>query len=591
MSSVTEEAIDTFEQSDNAHQSLKKSQNKQFNNIVNIKYQHKNDHSYISEESDYEEEEDEEECESEISEETEQQPINYNYRGDRYHNMRENIQRSIDSSNFHSSIEYDNNDSRFSNWTKLLRLPRNTQAFHQLLEKGIHPAFRYLYEKYPIEERDLYEKYIKILSWLGHWCEFLTDVDFFPVLVFPFVKLIEQSDIIICETIMSVILNWCKNWFEYYPNEPAHILQIINEIFQHEDFELYQHLKIKGFIAKDYAWPNIKQLFSEIMHEEDWCILMDILFSYPEKQNLIYYFTAAMIIEHREEIFQISNIEELKWYNYPFIQNNIPELMSRALSYHDYYNEALTKQLGLDKNQLHSDLPSFRNTSLFPLPSGYYPTFSQHPKKYDPITKLEQTINQDVQIARSNLDTITNRQFWEINQEIKSAIHRSEMIRLEEENMRKLYLEKEQRLIDQNERDKQVWDERIQKAEEMEKYMAESLQINDTTSRLRTQSTAPIQDQFRSQLLSLQEQTRSRLEEEKIMEDEIKSKRRMMELLSQQAREDRNDYLTKEWINLERERELFAQRRSMEEAGRSKINFIKRRNQENTGSHRSAHNK
>ena len=65
----------------------------------------------------------------------------------------------------------------------------------------------------------------------------------------------------------------------------------------------------------------------------------------------------------------------------------------------------------------------------------------------------------------------------------------------------------------------------------------------------------------------------------------------MMELLSQQAREDRNDYLTKEWINLERERELFAQRRSMEEAGRSKINFIKRRNQENTGSHRSAHNK
>ena len=118
----------------------------------------------------------------------------------------------------------------FWNWIKWLKLTSKTHAFNHLVNKGVHHGFKYLHEKYPLEERELYEKYIKILSWLGYWCDFLTKVNFFQVLIFPFVKLIEHFDLIIFEAIKSLMLNWWNIWFEYYPKEPIHILQINNSI-------------------------------------------------------------------------------------------------------------------------------------------------------------------------------------------------------------------------------------------------------------------------------------------------------------------------------------------------------------------------
>ena len=206
---------------------------------------------------------------------------------------------------------------------------------------------------------------------------------------------------------------------------------------------------------------------------------MDILFSYPEKQNLIYYFAAAMVIEHKKELLQIRDIEELKSYNYPFIQNNIPELMSRALSYHDYYNEALVKQLGISNDFEQSNFMSLKNSCQFPLPIGYYPIFNQHPKEFNPIERLEKTVLEDLESARTKLKLVTDQKYSEINQEMESANHRSEMIRIEQENMRKLYVEKAQRLIEQTQRDQQSRAERIQKIKDMEKYMIDSMQTND----------------------------------------------------------------------------------------------------------------
>lgn len=113
-----------------------------------------------------------------------------------------------------------------------------------------------------------------------------------------------------------MISHWCKHWFELYPNEPAHFLQIIDEVIKNEDYSLYTNMRSKGLHAKDYAWPNIKQLYSEILHEEDWCILMDIFFAYPDKINLIYYFTAVLVIEHRDVVSGIEDPEELASYDF-----------------------------------------------------------------------------------------------------------------------------------------------------------------------------------------------------------------------------------------------------------------------------------
>jgi hypothetical protein len=47
--------------------------------------------------------------------------------------------------------------------------------------------------------------------------------------VFPFVKLIDHSEVFVIETIMTVVNHWFKNWFELYPRPPIHFLSIVKK--------------------------------------------------------------------------------------------------------------------------------------------------------------------------------------------------------------------------------------------------------------------------------------------------------------------------------------------------------------------------
>ena len=82
--------------------------------------------------------------------------------------------------------------------------------------KGPHPAFD-KFKKISIEPQSLNVWFIWILSALGHWCEFLTNVEYFPAIVFPFVKSIENDDLIIFEIVVSLVMHWFKTWFMNFP--------------------------------------------------------------------------------------------------------------------------------------------------------------------------------------------------------------------------------------------------------------------------------------------------------------------------------------------------------------------------------------
>lgn len=114
LSSVTEEAIDTFEQSENPNTSQKKPY------LYEPYHPQAYYHQGIQEESEYEEEEEEEEegSESEESGDTYQQSDrNYDYYGNKPRDARDES----------SSEEgyYDGYDDRFENWIRMLKLPMN----------------------------------------------------------------------------------------------------------------------------------------------------------------------------------------------------------------------------------------------------------------------------------------------------------------------------------------------------------------------------------------------------------------------------------------------------------------------------------
>lgn len=54
-------------------------------------------------------------------------------------------------------------------WRFLLRLPENNGAFRALVAKGVHPAFRDLHKRYPINDTRLFRRLRRIVSALAFW--------------------------------------------------------------------------------------------------------------------------------------------------------------------------------------------------------------------------------------------------------------------------------------------------------------------------------------------------------------------------------------------------------------------------------------
>ena len=61
-------------------------------------------------------------------------------------------------------------------WRFLLRLPENTEAFSDLVNRGIHPAFEDLHDQYPIQAPKIFDRLQSVCSQLAHWAPILADV-------------------------------------------------------------------------------------------------------------------------------------------------------------------------------------------------------------------------------------------------------------------------------------------------------------------------------------------------------------------------------------------------------------------------------
>ena len=95
---------------------------------------------------------------------------------------------------------------RVLTWRFLLDLPLNKDSFQVYTRKGVHPVFKHLYKKYPIGQHRLYNKLVRTLSCLGSWCPIFYDVEYLPQIVFPFIKVIPNDDLLVFETVMALIV-------------------------------------------------------------------------------------------------------------------------------------------------------------------------------------------------------------------------------------------------------------------------------------------------------------------------------------------------------------------------------------------------
>lgn len=118
-------------------------------------------------------------------------------------------------------------------WRSLLRLPENHTAYISLTDKGVHAAYVKLQQKYPIKSQKLHRglqrwhfhcnrfqlvflmvavfhlnpfpHFARVLSALAHWAAIFGELEYLPLIVFPFVKLFQNNPLLCFEVVATVI--------------------------------------------------------------------------------------------------------------------------------------------------------------------------------------------------------------------------------------------------------------------------------------------------------------------------------------------------------------------------------------------------
>jgi hypothetical protein len=87
------------------------------------------------------------------------------------------------------------------------------------------------------------------LSALGNWSPvFAADnVDHLPQMVFPFIKVIPNDDLLVFEIIVALIIQYQQTWYEGYPAEPLVVMNAIEQILEIEDPKLLAHFRSNAF--------------------------------------------------------------------------------------------------------------------------------------------------------------------------------------------------------------------------------------------------------------------------------------------------------------------------------------------------------
>ncbi|KAG7229366.1 hypothetical protein INR49_012883, partial [Caranx melampygus] len=190
-------------------------------------------------------------------------------------------------------------------WRSLLCLPENHAAYSSLTDKGLHSAYLTLHDKYPIKSHKLQRGLQRVLSALAHWASIFGELEYLPLVAFPFVKLFQNNPLLCFEVVATVIVNWCQHWFEYFPNPPLNILSAAENVLAHHDKELLQHLVDCGITSQLYVWPLLETLFSEVLTRDEWLRLFDNIFSnHPSFLIMacVAYITCCLFFHHRNNL-------------------------------------------------------------------------------------------------------------------------------------------------------------------------------------------------------------------------------------------------------------------------------------------------
>ncbi|KAF3691620.1 TBC1 domain family member 31 WD repeat-containing protein 67 [Channa argus] len=408
-------------------------------------------------------------------------------------------------------------------WRSLFCLPENHAAYSSLTDKGLHSAYTTLHDKYPIKNHKLQRGLQRVLSALAHWAAIFGEVEYLPLVAFPFVKLFPNNPMVCFEVVATVIVNWCQHWFEYFPNPPLNILSMVENVLAHHDKEVLQHLVDCGITSQLYVWPLLETLFSEVLTRDEWLRLFDNIFS--NHPSFLIMACVAYITCCREPLLLCSQKQDFEYFFHH--RNNLD-------------TGAMIKEAYRLMSSTPSDIhPKTMLADFTPLTKGQYPVFNHYPEfivEYQ-SQEREKIRLQEMEYLRERQEVSALRADFVRRQAEEEAYYtQQELLQKAKEQRRNILAQEEEKLTEQ--RAKLVAMKRELKVKE--------LQLLDTTRRrflkhqqdLRASQIKRL-DQEISRKMDLRErETAAAVQDLEIRQMELEAQKRRLEqhLLQEQER-------------------------------------------------------
>ncbi|XP_039973734.1 TBC1 domain family member 31 isoform X2 [Xiphias gladius] len=408
-------------------------------------------------------------------------------------------------------------------WRSLLCLPENHAAYSSLTDKGLHSAYLTLPDKYPIKSHKLQRGLQRVLSALAHWAAIFGEVEYLPLVAFPFVKLFQNNPMLCFEVVATVIVNWCQHWFEYFPNPPLNLLSMAENILAHHDKELLQHLVDCGITSQLYVWPLLETLFSEVLTRDEWLRLFDNIFS--NHPSFLIIACVAYITCCREPLLLCSQKQDFEYFFHHRNNLDVGAMIKEAY-----------RLLSSTPADIH---PRTMLSDFTPLTKGQYPVFNHYPEfivEYQ-SREREKIRLQEMEYLRERQEVSALRADFVRHQAEEEAYYaQQELLQRAEEQRRNILAQEEEKLTQQ----------RAKLAAMKRELKVKELQLLDATRRrfLKHQQdlrASQIQrlDQEISRKMDLRErETAAAVQDLEVRQMELEAQRRRFEqhLLKEQER-------------------------------------------------------
>ena len=229
----------------------------------------------------------------------------------------------------------------------LFSLPNQKNIYEKYNNFGIHPFYRFLNDIYPLDDDTQRKNLQKVCSLLAFYSPLIGNIYFLPELVFPFVKSFPNEEHFLFELLIGFFHSIGNYWFEFYPGPPLYHIKLSEKIIEHEEPLIYDQIEkiyresdIVQMKLTELIWRLMRNLFSESLIKEHWLQLVDFLFAYNHKPEMILYLASSYIIGLKNEILRAENSDDIK--NILFDINNytiLTTIFKRAKELYKKYNK------------------------------------------------------------------------------------------------------------------------------------------------------------------------------------------------------------------------------------------------------------